>query len=82
MHLVTAVAVTWLAVVVLACRGELVPHAAVPAEPAPLPVESHGRHRWEDRHAAPAIPAGTKPAPTPITEPITAPAQPGNGGRP
>ena len=56
--------------------------ATVPAEPAPLPVESHGRHRWEDRAAAPAIPAGTKEAPTPITEPITAPAQPGNGGRP
>ena len=43
------------------------------SRPEPKPA---GRHR-----AAPAIPAGTKEAPTPITEPITAPAQPGNGGK-
>ena len=82
MHLVGAMGAVWLAVMVLAGRGELVSSpATVHTEPVPPVEESHGRHRWEDRAAAPAIPAGTKEAPTPITEPITAPAQPGNGGK-
>ena len=42
------------------------------SRPEPKPA---GRHR-----ATPAIPAGTKPAPTPPPERIDAPAHPDSGG--